>query len=248
MFSFSLRGLLASCALVAVVITSPTIAQDAETPPPPPQSVWERNPQQPPNRNILFLIDSSGSMNGRKVNDAIAFAMQIAEAPVDEFNIALVTFGTRVTRWAGTEDVNPQNNTPVGHRGWSAMPSADNLAAAREWISNNLDGGSTYVVPGIQHAVRSNSNVVDPTLQGANLPAISLSELTIFIITDGDFTEPLLATVVNTITEMQALREQNDLPPVVFGLIGVNVSVKTNLEMRQLSEPFILGYLRLSYR
>lgn len=248
--SSTAKGFLA----VLLLCSAPTLAQD-NTPPvyPAPTSVWERDAQYPPNRNILFLIDSSGSMNDRKIGDAINFAMQVAEAPIDDFNITLVTFGSRVARWAGTKDVDERTGAQVGHRGWAAMPSSNNLQAARNWISNNLDDGSTYVIPGIEHASRANSGLYDGILHDVELPAITLKELTIIIITDGEFSEPLIR-VVRAIAAAQSMRQKRELPSINFGLIGIDVKTKAknnvttiNAKMKTLSKTFGLGYLRLSY-
>ena len=244
-----------------IPIPIPPVEEAAPEPSPPRQN-WDRPPQAPPTKNILFLIDSSGSMNGRKVSDAIAFAMQVANAPIDEYNICLVTFGSNVGRWQGTDDVDPNNGQPVGYAGWAAMPSENNLQAARTWISENLDGSSTNVIPAIRHSVRSNSGVNDNILTTLGLGPISLRELTIIIISDGEFSEPMNA-VQQEIQQMQQLRERQKLPPVSFGFIGTDIDTDKEIttddddneienpsvheRLLRLTENFSLGYMRLIY-
>jgi len=245
--------LLLSLAVAPLTHTPPLFAQEAEIEHPPPQAIWERQARQPPGRNILFLIDSSGSMEGREVSDAINFAMQIAGAPVDDFHIALVTFGSNAARWAGTEDTDESGN-PVGHPGFSAMPSSENLEDAREWIESNLDGGSTFVSKGLRHAILSTSGTNDSILTHLGIPATSLNDITIVLITDGEFSEDL-EEVESLLQELATLRENNGLPSANFGLVGINVDtepshtnpITVHSEMLDLSENFALGYLRLVY-
>jgi hypothetical protein len=186
-------------------------------------------------------------MSGDKVNAAIDFALSIAGAPVDDLQIAVVTFGSHVRRWGGAEDTDPRTGQPMSRAGWAVMPSADNLEAARTWLSENLDMGSTHLSPGLLHSFASCSGGEDPL----NLYSQSVENLTIIILTDGDFSDPMEvsidgAGILAVLAGEQQDRTNAELEEAIIGVIGINVSNdRSDANMRQLAGR--LGYLSLTF-
>ena len=224
------------------------------------QQHWEELPKEfaRPTKHILFLIDSSGSMRGDRIGTAIEFVLNkrsgVAAAPFDDFYIAIATFGSHVGRWEGTVDINPDNNKPMSPYGWSAMPSGDNLAAARRWINSNLDGGGTKLIQGLQHAFDSTSGVAkkDASLAGLQR-GVAIEELTILIITDGEVENR--DAVDRVLTRLQNERKQAKLPLATIGFVGIDVNVPDNPSrdtghtlMKALAKKHgRLGYMRIEF-
>ena len=210
------------------------------------ESSWIVSPEQPPTNNILFLIDGSGSMSGDKINVAIDFAMEIAGAPVDDLQIALVTFGNFVSRWEGMEDINPTTGDPISRPGWAVMPSAENLQAARNWLISNLDAGSTLICPGISHVFASSSGQEDPL----GLYSQTVNDLTIIILTDGLFTDQMESSdgsgILATLARWQKIRAESGLNEAVIGVIGINVEGRGDENLRALAGN--LGFLSLVFQ
>jgi hypothetical protein len=208
-----------------------------------------------PTKHILFLFDSSGSMDANQIGTAIEFVLDnrsgVAAAPFDDFHIALATFGTGVARWEGAEDIDPATNRPISQYGWAAMPSEDNLTAARAWISANLDGGSTNFIPGIRHCFNSSSGV-NANLAGLQRP-VTVNELTILIISDGEFHDKQQAS--NVIAELQKHRRANNLPEAMIGFVGIQVDMPDtptditghSVMIGLATEHAKLGYLRIEF-
>jgi len=204
---------------------------------------------QPPGKNILFLVDTSGSMDGRKVRDAIQTAINIAEAPMDDLQIAIATFGSGVHRWPGTVDTDPQSGEVISMKRWSLMPSRDNLRIAHAWMQQNEDGGGTNVVDAVRHAFTSCSG-------GKGNETVR--DLSIIIISDGIFhTYPRLKA---TIKEAQRGRRRKKLEEVAIGFFGIddgdNKDQIKNLVGKETKQgdstiwtvdTCILGYFRLVY-
>jgi len=230
------------CLFFSLILTSPALAQQPPYPPHPQQSddeageiakppptrlVWEIAGIRPPNKNILFIIDTSGSMNGKKVQSAIKMAISIAEAPVDDLQIAIISFGSRTHRWAGTTDVDPNTGKDMSRNRWSVMPSLDNLTVAYSWLQANRDSGSTSILPAIHNAFNS-------CLGGKGNELVK--ELSIFIISDGKFGNYNL--VKATIEEHQKRRLKANLYPVSLGFIGVDINRHYNSKIKNLiGEP-----------
>jgi hypothetical protein len=208
-----------------------------------------------PTKHILFLFDSSGSMGADQIGTAIEFVLNrntgVAAAPFDDFHIALATFGTGIARWEGTPDINPDDGRPLSKYGWAAMPSLDNLKAGRKWISSNLDGGSTNMTPGIRHCFDTNSGN-KKNLAGLKRP-VTVDELTILIITDGEIQD--YVTAGKAIEELQKERKAKNLAPALIGFVGIQVNMPRNpqqktghTKMLELAKKHAeLGYLRIEF-
>jgi len=205
--------------------------------------------QQPPGKNVLFLVDTSGSMDGRKVQDAIKTVMRIAEAPLDDLQIAIVNFGSRTHRWPGTRDTDPQNGQVISRNRWSLMPSRDNLRLALTWMHKNKDGGGTNVVSAVNHAFQSCAG-------GKGNETVR--DLSIIIISDGLFS--YYGRLERAIQEGQRVRRRNQMNEAAIGFFGIDdqdnkyhikrlVGKETKQGNRSVwtADKCILGYFRLVY-
>ncbi len=213
-----------------------------------------------PTKHILFLIDSSGSMDGDRIGTAIEFVLNkrtgVAAAPFDDFYVALATFGSGVSRWEGTLDINPDDKKPMSPYGWSAMPSADNLATARRWINSNLDGGGTKLILGLQHVFDSSSGIAkkDASLAGLR-KSVAIEELTILVITDGEVENE--EHVDRALTRLQDERKKSKLPLATIGFVGIDVKLPDKDDpddetghtlMKALAKKHgRLGYMRIEF-
>ena len=110
-------------------------------------------------RDLIVVLDVSGSMEGEKMNQARAAADYLVDHlnPGDRFN--LISFSTGVRRWAnGLEDV-----------------TVDNTADAHDWIARLDAGGSTDINRALLEALA----MVEPAGDGADRLAY------ILFLTDG---------------------------------------------------------------
>lgn len=180
---------------------------------------------QPPTKNIFFIVDTSGSMDGKKVEDAIQTTIQIAETPMDDLQIAIVSFGSGTHRWPGTRDVDPDTGRVLSREGWSLMPSRDNLDAARAWLNGNRDSGSTELLPALQHAF------------SACAAQNAIKDVSIIIISDGLINN--YRQIAACIEEQQRAREENNLPPTTLGFFGIDIQneATNNLVKRLVGHP-----------
>jgi len=232
---------LTSIALLLVCVI-PVFGQDPETPEPEVQKTLNMvvPGHQPPTSNILFVVDTSGSMDQRQTSDAIESVCQIAETPLDDLQIAIISFGTDVHRWAGTDDINEQTGQPTSRPGWSLMPSLHNVQAARNWLQNNKDNGGTNITSAINQAFESTNG-----LQGAQ----RITQLSIIIVSDGDFSN--FEALALAIERQQKLREENGLDRVAIGFFGIDVSPPDDTKVRALigenAAHCILGYMNMVY-
>lgn len=195
---------------------------------------------EPPTKNIMFVVDTSGSMVGQKVMDAINSTIEVASAPVDDLQIAIITFGTGVRRWPGTRDVNPDNGEIISRDGWSLMPSQPNLDAAYAWMLANTDGEN------------SNANLA---MQQAFIACEDIDPVSILLVTDGILT--VYDYLVGTIEEKQNRRVALGLRPVTLGFFGIDVPPRYEPRVRDLvgtydgsawtPTRFRLGYIALRY-
>jgi len=238
-----------------LLLATPLQAQNQKLPPPP-QMQWEFQGNAPPGSNIIFVVDTSGSMDGRQVQDAITTVLQIAECPLDDLQIAIVTFGSSTRRWPGVVDRNPQNEMEIMSRNRWALSNPENLAAANAWMQENRDGGGTNANDALLHAFQS---------CGGGPGNETVRQLSIIIISDGDIGVSEISALRETITSEQRARDKANLTYASIGFVGVDVTEGDNAQIKSLFgnrvtdgvpdgeevwEPGLadLGYYRLIYR
>ena len=100
-------------------------------------------PPAPVSKNVLFVVDGSGSMEGARFSEAVAFVCSTSRQPVDEMNIAVVKFGDDAVRWKGI----PEEGVPEG---WAALPSEEAPRKAEEFIKHaEVDENRTNPLAGL---------------------------------------------------------------------------------------------------
>ncbi|XP_016065719.1 PREDICTED: inter-alpha-trypsin inhibitor heavy chain H1 [Miniopterus natalensis] len=117
------------------------------------------------NKNLVFVIDISGSMEGQKIKQTKEALLKILEEipPGDYFD--LVLFGSRVQSWKG-----------------SLVPaSAANLQAAQEYVWRFSLDGSTNLNGGLLRGIE--------ILNQGSFPGISNHAPILIMLTDGEPTE-----------------------------------------------------------
>ena len=206
---------------------SPVIAQTAnpkeEKAPPPVQMIWDIPSTRPPSKNIFFIVDTSGSMDGVRVQSAIQMVMMIAGQVIDDLQVATISFGSSTKRWPGTLDVDPQTQIHQSRKGWSAMPSAYNLQELHTWLQNNRDSSGTNMLTPINQAF-------DSCLGNGGYDAVD--DLSIYIISDGEVSN--YSAIKTAIIQHQARRIKANLNPAAIGFIGINVKPKYGFQIKEL--------------
>jgi hypothetical protein len=158
-------------------------------------------------------------MDGKKVQSAINMTMQIAETPLDDLQIAVISFSEKYSRWEGTQDLNPKTKKPMSYKNWSLMPSKVNLDKAFSWLQSNQFSGGTHLVPALTSAFNT-------TTGKDGHPAIK--NLSIIIISDCEFythhsQKNPFAEIRAAILNGQKTRKKYELSPAAIGIFGIAV-------------------------
>lgn len=99
-------------------------------------------PEVPVSKRVIFLIDTSASMDSDgKIAQAIAAVKDIIRQPIDEMDLAVIAFSDSASRWSGVpeEGVSP---------GWAKLPSEEAVSAAQSWLDSvSADGGTIFTTP-----------------------------------------------------------------------------------------------------
>ena len=98
----------------------------------------EHGPE-PVRRDLILLLDTSGSMGGNPINQAKAVSRKLIEALGDEDTLEMVTFASRPKRWV-TEPVKMSEKAK---------------AKALQWLDNEQAGGATEMRDGICEALKT---------------------------------------------------------------------------------------------
>lgn len=162
--------------------------------------------------NIFLVLDVSGSMRGAEIQRLTETTVEIAQMPVDAFNIAAITFADMPSRW----NPPPQKKAPTG---WAEFPSAENKNLLISWLGcflNNSHG--TQILPALEIALREPVN-----------------ELSIIIISDGAYDEEW-ELVRDAILVNQKRREDNGLRPAVIMAIRSNINEFYRRKMEELGK------------
>lgn len=129
--------LLPWAAALGIALAAPAAGQEAssapavEVPPDP-----ERAPELPP-REVIFVIDTSGSMHGASIEQAKAALVSALGRlrPIDTFNVIAFASAPRAL-FPGS---------------WPALP--ESLAKAERWIGGLAAGGGTEMLPALAAAL-----------------------------------------------------------------------------------------------
>jgi Mg-chelatase subunit ChlD len=152
-------------------------------------------PERELTRNVIVIVDTSGSMSGRRIGAAISAVGMLMRRPEESYQLKLVAFRDKVHVWP---------------RGWVEMPSPGSLEAAQRWLAS-LGGeygaaGETFVTPAIRLALQEERE-----------------DLSIVLISDGSFT--FGGGLVNLSFEVgQKLRRERKLGEAVLMCIGIGRS------------------------
>jgi len=163
--------------------------------------------QNPLSKRIFFIIDVSGSMSEQgKIKKALQFVRCIWQAPFDEFEIAIVVFNDKTTRWEGIPS-SKDDPKPIP-KGWAKMPSKEAVDAAQKFLDQYPGSGGTYPMASLEMVLTEER-----------------SDLSVVLVTDGDYSESTSA-VLKKITELQEAREKKGLGKAVISVFGVGEAEK----------------------
>ncbi len=153
-------------------------------------------PSKPITKNIVLLVDTSGSMQwssegAGRLEQALQAAGQIAQQPIDEGGLLVMTFQCDSQTYPG---------------GWVDLPSQDGVAKAETWLRAQaaMAGGNTFVCGAIEDALEVNKD-----------------DLTGVLITDGDLTDDDQGALLRYLAKGQAKRRANKLGPATVGVWGI---------------------------
>lgn len=164
--------------------------------------IEERGLRGPLNKHLLFVYDSSGSMEGEKFVRAANFVIAIAEQNFDQFELGILAFAGENYRWGGIPD---PTSTPPIPKNWAALPSQESVDQAYDWIMDLGAGGDTIVIPALRDALQENRRY-----------------LSIILISDGMFHRETTDEIVNTIETAQSERDNNGLGRASIMIFGAN--------------------------
>lgn len=195
--------------LIFLLVLLPVRAQEEFIPPKPRLTlngityVEETAPTNnlPLNKNVLFLLDCSGSMGVGQLEEAFEFMKGITKHPIDEMQIAVLGFNeidlTRgnlgLFRWPGI----PKKGVPEG---WASLPSMTILKKIEKWLDDleeqRKDAG-TRVITGLERALE------EPR-----------KDLSIILVTDGIFQKESTEEIIKAIETFKEARDKAGLSPV----------------------------------
>jgi Mg-chelatase subunit ChlD len=174
-------------------------------------------------KRILFIVDVSGSMyTDKKIRDGLAFVKQICEQPIDEFEMAIVAFGDRASRWEGYPcDKNDPKPCP---KGWAKMPNKEAAEAAQKWLSKHPVNQGTNGIPALEEAFKEEQ-----------------SDVSVVFVTDGDFNEHG-QDIITTIEQKQKIRDTSGKGKFVFFVFGVDATGARREVLIQIARDSSGGY------
>ena len=153
-------------------------------------------PTRPLTTHVVFVVDRSGSMAGGAFRDALTGFREVAGAPVDELEIAMIAFNNTTVRWPGKPDEETKTKP-----GWAALPSATAIDEAEAWLLDLGAGGDTYVIPALAEALQ-----------------LDTDELSIVLVSDGCFGHERDGEVLGVVAGLQAQRVQRGLKPALIAV------------------------------
>ncbi len=204
-------------------------------------------PEQRFTKNIRFVVDVSGSMNRTRLMAAISTVLHISQQPIDEMQIALITFDTNHAVWPGHPEPDAYKPVPAG---WAALPNLDITGDPED--KTKIGELEQFIQ---RHAISGNT---DP--RSAFREAIDdRKDLTIVVVSDGEWLIglgsdpttglPQFADPVSTvIPAKQQERVDKGLAPAVLVFYAVtdkkNQSEGVDANFRSYARRFGGGYIR----
>lgn len=188
----------------------PPIAQiESETKVQTPRPPDEIHEVAPGNRRmttkIAFVVDTSGSMETEgRVQMSLTFARDLLGRPGDELLVQLFAFKASHTRWPGVRpDPNEVRFGPPPPEGWTEFPSVPALESAQRWLNEQGASGGTNPISAMTAALR-----------------LDQRDLTVVLITDGEFGSTTAAQFMAIVEALQKQREKQGLGRAVIFVIG----------------------------
>jgi hypothetical protein len=149
-------------------------------------------------KRVILVIDVSGSMKSEnRIGRAIQVVKHVMGQPVDDLEVAVVTFSSKWERWPGIPE--PEADPPVPY-GWARLPSAKALENAQHWVATR-DSGGTEPDDALRTAIKE-----------------SRDDVSVVFITDGDFSGD---SCVAAFREGQQARKDSgraEAPVLVYGV------------------------------
>lgn len=158
--------------------------------------------KKPISQHIMFVVDTSGSMKGDKFVKAIKAVVKISEQPTDELQIAAIAFTGTTSRWKGL----PEKGVP---QGWAQLPSMIAVQKAESFLVGRGAQGDTLVTPALKLALSERRK-----------------DLTIVLVTDGDFFGESDESILKMVKERQSWRVKQGLGKANIWVYGVGVERK----------------------
>ncbi len=159
--------------------------------------------QVPLSKRVLFVVDVSGSMAGMKFDRASQAVLEIAGQPVDEMEIGLIAFDNHPSRWPGIPEEGVEGRPGVP-KGWAALPSQEAVDDASTWLRKINPTGGTRAIPAMEAALAEDRN-----------------QLSIVLVTDGQFYQETSAKILAAVKEAQKRRVDKGLGRAVVLVYGV---------------------------
>lgn len=221
-----------------VVPSGPPSGQPYGPPPPPPTPEGPPAPEEEPlppkhleittiveqtqrmSTKIAFVVDASGSMsNFDRLGAALSFSKGLLGEQSDALEVAIYAFRDAAMRWPGFPH---DGNGPPPPPGWTFFPSEPAYRAAASWLSALGAGGNTDPTEAVQEALAEN-----------------IDDLTVVIITDGEFDGNLFK---QTIERAQAARVAAGHDRAVIIAIGVGPNAKNQQHMKDVGTSELGGF------
>lgn len=102
----------------------------------------ERVGEQRRHPRLVVVVDTSGSMQGPRLAEAVAQALEIVGQPTDGLDVAVITFNDRVTR------IGPALDDP-----WYRLPDGDAVDGLRSALTSIPGGGGTHPAAALRQAL-----------------------------------------------------------------------------------------------
>ncbi len=167
---------------------------------------------------ILFVVDTSGSMRDH-YQQAVESVLHLVEVPIDDLQVALVTFSGSPVVWKGRPQ--PCQHAPTEKHtkkcvleGWAELP--EGYRAFRKYLATCPADGGTEPATALSIAL-----------------AQPLEELTIVLVSDGFFSpEPVISALLNG----QQWRLKKGLPLARLMVWGCGSAAEESVALTRLAK------------